>query len=107
MAVKVVIRLTFGSVEGALTLLDPIGTNNTWSCDPADYLSASDGSWSQGLGSNKIVLKAAGSLVDVLTFTDLNMFKPEVGQNGDAISSGDGGTVPDTQVVPWEISSVA
>jgi hypothetical protein len=107
MASKVIITLTFGTDEATLTMLDPIGPNNTWSCDPANFLSAPSGAWSQGIGSNPIVLQDSKSANNVLQFDSLNMYAPAVGQKGDATSFGDGGTVPDTQVVAWSITSVS
>jgi hypothetical protein len=107
MASKVVITLTFGANDATLTMLDPIGPNNTWSCDPAGFLSAPNGAWSQGIASNPVMLQDSSSANNVLQFDALNMFAPAVAQKGDATSFGDGGTVPDTQVVAWVITSVS
>ncbi len=107
MASKVIITLTFGGNDATLTLLDPVGPNNTWSCNPAGFLSVPSGAWSQGIGSNPVVLQDSQSANNVLQFDGLNMYSPAVGQEGDATSFGDGGTVPDTQVVHWLITSVS
>ncbi|MEY9419463.1 hypothetical protein ABIF69_005905 [Bradyrhizobium japonicum] len=106
MASKVIITLTFGSDDATLTMLDPVGPNNTWSCDPAGFLSAPNGAWSQGIGSNPVVLQDSNSANNVLQFDGLNMYSPAPGQKGDATSFGEGGTVPDSQVVQWLITSV-
>jgi len=107
MASKVLITLTFGGDDATLTMLDPIGPNNTWSCNPAGFLSAPSGGWSQGLGSNPVVLQDSHSANNVLQFEGLNMYSPAVGQKGNSMSFGDGGTVPDSQVVAWLITSVS
>ncbi|MGY4601167.1 hypothetical protein ACVWXL_008913 [Bradyrhizobium sp. GM22.5] len=107
MASRVIITLTFGGDDATLTMLDPVGPNNTWSCNPAGFLSVPSGAWSQGIGSNPVVLQDSNSASNVLQFDGLNMYSPAVGQTGNAISFGDGGTVPDGQVVQWSITSVS
>lgn len=107
MASKVKLTLTYNQDTAVLTLLDPIGLHNTWSCDPTDFLSQGSGKWSQGLGSQPVVLTAETGVSTVLQFYTLNMFDPKVGQSGtDAISSGDGGTVGDMELVAWIVDSV-
>jgi hypothetical protein len=107
MASKVKITLTWGQDTAVLTLLDPVGPNNTWNCDPTYFLSQGSGKWSQGLGSRPVVLSDTTDKIIVLQFGSLNMFDPKVGQSGDdAISSGEGGTVGDQQVVKWIVNSV-
>lgn len=107
MASKVTLTLTWGTDSAVLTLLDPVGTINTWTCDPPDFLSKGSGKWAQGLGSWPVVLSDEDDKEIVLQFGSLNMFNPKVGQSGnDALASGDGGTVGDQQVVDWIIEAV-
>jgi hypothetical protein len=108
MASTVIITLTFGGADATLTMLDPIGPSNTWSCNPGGFLSLPSGAWSQGFGSNAVILQDSKSANNVLEFDNgLNMFAPAVGQTGNSTSVGDGGTVPDGQVVQWSITSVS
>ena len=107
MASKVEMRLTWGHDSASLTLLDPIGPNNTWSCSPGNFLSFPSGKWAQGLGALPVILSDPSDQHNVLQFDSLNMFDPQNGlQSGDAIASGDGGTVGDTQVVAWQINTI-
>jgi hypothetical protein len=107
MASKVKLTLTYGQDTAALTLLDPIGLDNTWSCDPTNFLSQGSGKWSQGLGSQPVILMNDTGDANVLQIFTLNMFSPKAGQSGnDAVASGDGGTVGDMQSVQWVVVSV-
>ena len=101
------LTLTYGQDTAALTLLDPIGLDNTWSCDPPDFLSQGLGKSTQGLGSQLVILTNDSGNADVLKILSLNMFNPRAGQSGnDAVASGDGGTVRDMQSVQWAVVSV-
>ena len=106
MASEVIIELTYQQSSAFLTLLDPIGPDNTWSCNPKDFLATSSGKWVQGLGSQPVILSNnSGSIV--LTIISLNMFNAKVGQSGnDANSSADGGIVGDNQSCDWTIRTV-
>ncbi|MFC5461919.1 hypothetical protein [Massilia niabensis] len=108
MASKVTLTLTWGQDTAVLTLLDVLGLGNTWTCDPTDFLSKGTGKWAQGLASLPVVLSDVTDKISVLHIYSLDMFNPEVGDDGnDAIASGDGGTVGDQQVVKWIVDSVA
>lgn len=107
MASKVSLTLTYGQDHASLIVLDPIGPNNTWSCDPPGFLSQPAGSWTQGLGSQPVVLSDSKDKYVVLQFEDLNMFDPQhCPQSGSALASGDGGTVLDMQTVDSKIDKV-
>ena len=45
MASKVTLTLTWGSDSAIVTLFDPVGTINSWSCDPPEFLSKGSGKW--------------------------------------------------------------
>ncbi|QOL52239.1 hypothetical protein [Massilia litorea] len=101
------LTLTYGQDMAVLTLLDPIGLDNTWSCDPNDFLSQGSGKCTQGLGSQLVILANDSGNANVLQILLLNMFNPRAGQSGnDAVASGDGGMVGDMKSVQWAVVSV-
>lgn len=66
-----------------------------------------EGGRAQGIASNpNPFLDKLSNLVLQLDGA-LKMFNPQVNDNGEAVSAGDGGTVPDTSVVDWIITNVA
>jgi hypothetical protein len=104
---KVELTLTYSRDTAALTLLDPLGLDITWTCNPPGFLSKGKGKWSQGLGSQTVILTDRDGTTTVLQIYTLNMFDPKPRQSGnDAIASGDGGTVGDLQFVNWTVDSV-
>lgn len=106
MASKVKVTLTSGADTAVLTLLDPVGPTNTWSCDPGNFLSKASGKWLQGLASTTVKITADDDHTPVLQFDTLDMYHPVEEQSGNAEAFGEGGTVRDQQTVQWIITSV-
>lgn len=105
MANQISIKVTFGPQNATIVMKDPVGPNNTWSATPSGVLSESSGTWTQGLQALPVELTGTSSHL-VVSFEGLNTFAPQVGQEGNAVHHGEGGSIGDVQSIHWRITAV-